>query len=104
MPGLAYVGTASSRRSIQDFDQAIQLDGSFAKASSIAAIAIRARTATIARSPVTAPAIELNPKDACSRYSRGLTMRAVGQEAEAAVEIPKAKEIEPGIGPGPGRY
>ena len=44
-------------------------------------------------------AVELNPKDAYSLYSRGLTMRALGQEEEATVDIAKAKELEPGIGP-----
>jgi hypothetical protein len=41
----------------------------------------------------------LTNEDAYSLYSRGLTMRALGQEEEAAVDIAKAKELEPGIGP-----
>jgi tetratricopeptide (TPR) repeat protein len=44
-------------------------------------------------------AARLKPQDAYSLYSRGLVMRALGREAEAAVDIARAKEIEPGIGP-----
>ena len=41
----------------------------------------------------------LTNEDAYSLYSRGLTRRALGQEEEATVDIAKAKELEPGIGP-----
>ena len=44
-------------------------------------------------------AVELDPKDAYSLYSRGLTMRALGQDEAAECDIAKAKQIEPGIGP-----
>ena len=44
-------------------------------------------------------AVALNPKDAYSLYSRGLVMRALGQDEAAEREIAKAKAIEPGIGP-----
>ena len=44
-------------------------------------------------------AVQLNPKDAYSLYSRGLAMRALGKEEEAKVDIARAREIEPGIGP-----
>ena len=44
-------------------------------------------------------AVRLKPQDAYSLYSRGLAMRAIGREEEAQIDIAKAKEIEPGIGP-----
>ncbi len=44
-------------------------------------------------------AFGLDPRDAYSLYSRGLVMRALGNEEEARADIVKAKELEPGIGP-----
>jgi Flp pilus assembly protein TadD len=44
-------------------------------------------------------AVRLNLNDAYSLYSRGLIMRSMGREDEARVDIARAKDIEPGIGP-----
>ncbi len=67
----------------QDFDQAIRLDGSFAKAFvNRGNIYQSTHHYDLALADYSA-AVELNPKDAYSLYSRGLTMRALGQDEAA---------------------
>ena len=96
---MAYAAIGETRRSLQDFDQAIQLDQSFAEAFvNRGSIHQSAHQYDLALADYNA-AVKLDPKDAYSLYSRGLTMRALGQDEAAERDIAKAKEIEPGIGP-----
>jgi tetratricopeptide (TPR) repeat protein len=96
---LAYAAIGETRRSLQDFDQAIRLDESFAKAFvNRGNIHQSAHQYDLALADYNV-AVELNPKDASSLYSRGLTMRALGQDEAAERDIAEAKAIKPGIGP-----
>ena len=98
--GLAYAAIGETRRAIQDFDQAVQLDAQLRQGVRQSRQHLPEHaTSTSGRSPTTARRSRLKPKDAYSLYSRGLAMRALGHEEEAQVDIAKAKEIEPGIGP-----
>jgi hypothetical protein len=52
--------------------------------------------------PTTAPRSVSIPKHAqavMQRGQSGLMMRTLGRDAEAAIDIVKAREVEPGIGP-----
>ena len=98
--GLCYAAIGETRRAIQDFDQAVQLDGKSRGSFRQPRQHLPERaTSGNGRSPTTARRRGSSRKDAYSLYSRGLVMRALGREAEAAVDIARAKEIEPGIGP-----
>ena len=96
--GLAYAAIGEIRRAVQDFDQAIQLDGGFAKAFVNRGNIHQSKRRYDHALADYSSAVWLNQRDAYALYSRGLTMRALGQEEEAKVDIAKAKEIDPGIG------
>ena len=96
---MAYAAIGETRRSLQDFDQAIRLDQGYAKAFVHRGnIHQGTHRHDLALADYNA-AVELDPKDAYSLYSRGLTKRALGQHEAAERDIAKAKQLEPGIGP-----
>ena len=95
---MAYAAIGETRRSLQDFDLAIRIDPGFAKAFVHRGnIHQGTQQYDLALADYNAE-VELDPKDAYSLYSRGLTMRALGQDEAAECDIAKAKQIEPGIG------
>ena len=76
--------SARPRRAIQDFDQAVQLDGNFAEAFVNRGNIFQSTNKWERALADYGEAVRLKPQDAYSLYSRGLAMRALGREEEAA--------------------
>ena len=97
--GMVYAALGETRRSIQDFDQAIALDRNLAEAYLNRGELYQGSHHYDRALADYDEAIRLKPKDAYGLYSRGLVRRILGDEAGAKLDIARAKEIEPEIGP-----
>jgi tetratricopeptide (TPR) repeat protein len=69
--GLAYAAIGETKRAIQDFDQAVHLDGHFAEAFLNRGNILQGPNQVERALADYSEAIRLKPKDAYSLYSRG---------------------------------
>ena len=90
-----------TRRSLQDFDQAIQLDRSLAKAFTNSGNIHQSSGRYDHALADYSAAVELDPKGAYSLYSRGLTMRALGYEEQAKWILRRQTRLSQASDPSP---